>query len=161
MRNEKITENLVRKRMEVLGMFSESRFCVEEQKSGNPRINKLLSNASKSGNGAGRPEFIVFSKADSDFVLLVECKADPKFHESKTRESFRDYAVDGALLYASHLSREFHTIAVAVSGQSKEELVISTFLHPKEMDRAVELTDKSGMPTGNFAVGSVYGVCEV
>lgn len=136
----------MRKKLEVLGMFSEEGFFVEEQKSGNPRISKLLSGASKSGNGIGRPEFIVFSKIDSDFVLLVECKAYPKFHESKTRNCFKDYAVDGVLLYASHLSREFHVIAVAVSGQSEEELVISTFLQPKGTEQATELTDKSGMP---------------
>jgi 16S rRNA G966 N2-methylase RsmD len=146
MKNEKITENIVREKLRERGYSEEYGLSVEEQISGNPRIKKLLSSASKSGNGLGRPEFLVVSKKDQEFLLVFECKANPKFHESPHRDFYRDYAVDGVLLYAANLSREFHVIAVAVSGQSETELKISTFLQPKGEKQATLLTDKSGMP---------------
>jgi len=146
MKNERITENIVREKLRELGFSEENGLVIEEQKSGSPRIQKLLASASKSGEGLGRPEFLITSKKNREFFLVVECKADPKFHESADRNNYRDYAVDGVLLYAANLSREFHVIAVAVSGQSGTDLEVSTFLQPKGSKTAIELTDKAGMP---------------
>ncbi|NTW30306.1 MAG: N-6 DNA methylase [Candidatus Moranbacteria bacterium] len=145
MKNEKITESIVRESLRKLGYFASDAIVVEEQKSGNPRIQKLLSSASKSGEGLGRPEFIVTSKADPDFLLVIECKADTKFHESPNRDRYRDYAVDGVLLYASNLSRDYHVVALAVSGESESSLKVSAFLQPKGSGNATVLTDRSGM----------------
>ncbi|MEK6839476.1 MAG: methyltransferase, partial [Nanoarchaeota archaeon] len=98
-KNEKKTENLARKLFTEVGIFGNDSFLVEEQKSDNPVIQKLLKSASKSGTGLGKPEFIIRKKDDNDFLLVIECKADTKFHESKNRDIYKDYAVDGALLY--------------------------------------------------------------
>ena len=76
MANERKTENIVRKYLTECGYFNDTSIIVEEQKSDFPLIDKLLSNASKKGTGKGYPEFIIRSKEYSDFVIIVECKAD-------------------------------------------------------------------------------------
>jgi hypothetical protein len=56
MTNERITENLVRNHFKDDTIFKSVKF--EEQKSYNKRGIDLLQNASKSGKGVGKPEFI-------------------------------------------------------------------------------------------------------
>jgi len=123
--NEKITESIVR---EKFTPFTKQGFIIEEQQSQNPRIRKLLQHASKQGSGKGYPEFIIQSEEDSDFLLTVECKADVRFHKSQTLDQYSKYAVDGALLYSSYLSREFDVISLGVSGQNKKELRATSYL---------------------------------
>lgn len=143
-RNEKKTENLSRKFLSQVGIFDNEDFIVEEQKSDSPIIQKLLSTASKSGSGVGKPEFIVRKKDDNDFLLIIECKADTRYHESKSRNLYKDYAVDGALLYGSYLSKEFNVIVVAISGESQKDCKISTFLYTKKNSAYSDLLDENG-----------------
>ena len=49
--------------------------------------------------------------------MVIECKADTKYHESKNRDMYKDYAVDGALLYGSNLSKEFNVITIGIRGK--------------------------------------------
>src|SRR3990167_3002641 len=100
--NERKTENIVRKHFE---KFPKS-CLIEEQRSDSIKIQKLLKNASKKGNNAGYPEFIIQVNDYKDFVIVIECKPDIKKHQSKNLDKYGDYAVDGALLYASFLSKE-------------------------------------------------------
>ncbi len=123
--NERKTEILVRNQLKKLGYFDNEEIIVEEQKSDNSEITKLLSKASKSGNGAGYPEFIIRHK-NSDVLIVIECKANTKFHESETKDKQKDYAVDGVLHYASFLKEKFHVIAIGVSGTEKNNR-ISTY----------------------------------
>ena len=129
---ERKTENLVRNALRKLGYYDDDAIIIEEQKSDNPKIDKLLKNASKAGNGAGYPEFIIRSIHHSDFLIVIECKADIKKHESKEHDRFADYAVDGAMLYASHLSTQYDVIAIGVSGQKEKAIKISHFLFLKK-----------------------------
>ena len=133
MANERITEQLVRKRLDSLGYWSpDNDIAVEEQKSQIDAVKRLLKNASKTGKGGkGAPEFIISSTSSPDFLVVIECKADVKHHESINRDAPAGYAVDGALHYAAHLSKEFNVIALAVSGQTMQQLKVSTFLHAK------------------------------
>jgi len=125
MATERITEGIVRKHFN-----SYSDECtIEEQKSSIPKIDKLLKNASKKGSGKGYPEFIISLKNNPDFIIVVECKANIAKHQSSTLDKYDEYAVDGALLYASFLSKEYDVLAIAVSGQNIKELKISHFLH--------------------------------
>ena len=62
-----------------------------------PHHSKITKNASKSGAGLGKPEFIIRKKDDDEFLMVIECKADTKYHESKNKDQYKDYAVDGAL----------------------------------------------------------------
>jgi type I restriction enzyme M protein len=129
--NERKTENIVRDLLRKLEYYSSSDITVEEQKSDNPKINKLLKNASKKGICAGYPEFIITSERHSDLLIVIECKADIKKHISDTLDKYADYAVDGALLYASFLSKEYDVIAIGISGISISELKISHYLYLK------------------------------
>ena len=125
--NERKTENLVRKHFEEY----DSEIKVEEQKSDTPRIQKLLKSASKTGTGTGKPEFIIQFNDRPDFIAVIECKANIQQHESPTSDQYKDYAVDGALLYASHLSKDFDVLAIGVSGMTEQSLNVSHFLHLK------------------------------
>ena len=146
-KNERITENLVRNILRDLKYYDNDDIVVEEQKSQIEEVRKLLKGASKSGKGGhGAPEFIISTPETPDFLIIYECKADTKFHESPNRDKPVEYAVDGALHYAKRLSKSYNVIAIAVSGQTKPSLKISNFLHPKGADQAKDLTNKSGKP---------------
>ncbi len=131
-RTEIITDNIVR---DFFIQYSDSIIC-EQQSSTNPIIDKLLHNASKKGLGKGYPDFIIQYKKDKNFLIIIENKADKRFHESEGRKLYDKYAVDGVLLYASYLSKSFNVLAIAVSGTDKNDLKISHFLHLKEEPKA-------------------------
>ena len=137
--NERKTEDMVEHRLRNHGYYApDSEIVVEKQQSDIARINKLLANASKSGSGGGKPEFIIHSSEVSDFIIVVECKADPTKHESDTKTIYKDYAVDGVLLYASFLSKDFNVLAIAVSGQDEASFRISHYLHLQKTDKAIQ-----------------------
>jgi type I restriction enzyme M protein len=127
-KNERKTETLVRKRLEQLDYFDNTLITIEEQISDNPKIDRLLKSASKGGEGYGRPEFIIQSKRDPEFLLVIECKPDIKKHRSATLDRPKDFAVDGVLHYAKHLCRLYNVLAIAISGQTFAELKISNFI---------------------------------
>jgi type I restriction enzyme M protein len=118
---ERITENIVRDLLREKGYYDDKNIIIEEQKSQNPKIDKLLKNASKSGNGCGYPEFIISFKNKPDDLIVIECKKDTFYHESKDRKQYKDYAVDGALLYASFLQKQYNTTAISVSGTNDKD----------------------------------------
>lgn len=142
MANERITESIVRDHFKSDPLFSSVKF--EEQKSTNIRIAECLATASKSGKDyPGKPEFIItFPTQNSDYLIVIECKAKTDKHESANHDKAKDFAVDGALHYAKFLSTEFNVVAIAVSGESTETIVVSNFLHKKGDTAAVELPDK-------------------
>ena len=125
--NERKTENLVRKHFEKY----DSEIKIEEQRSDSPRIQKLLRTASKTGTGIGKPEFIIQFNERPDFIAVIECKADVQQHESPNRDQYADYAVDGALHYASYLNKDFDVLAIGVSGMTEQSLKVSHFLQLK------------------------------
>jgi len=125
--NERITEDIVRKHF---NSYSDES-TIEEQKSSIPKIDKLLKNASKKGGGKGYPEFIISLLKNPDFIIVVECKANIAKHQSSTSDKYDEYAVDGALLYASFLSKEYDVLAIGVSGQNLKELKVSHYLYLK------------------------------
>lgn len=146
MANERKTENLVREGLRALGYYdSASTTRVEEQKSEIDQVKRLLKGASKKGGGGtGAPEFIISDASTSDFLIVFECKAEVKYHESPNKNEAEAYAVDGVLHYAKFLAKEYNVIAVAVSGQTKSSLKISTYLHPKGAIESKELKSKTG-----------------
>jgi len=145
MANERKTENLVRDDLNRLDYYSpDNSNRVEEQKSEIEAAKKLLKSASKTGKGGhGAPEFIISNPDNPDFLVVIECKAENKYHSSEDLSSPVTYAVDGALHYAKSLSKEFNVIAVGVSGETRGSLKISTYLHAKGADSAQELLTKS------------------
>jgi type I restriction enzyme M protein len=125
--NERKTEGIVRRKFEENKINFHSA-KIEEQKSDFPKINKLLRNASKSGSGCGKPEFIVSFADEPTLLIVVECKSDVSKHASPKLDRYTEYAVDGALLYSSFLSKEYDVMSVAISGEDEAQAVISTFL---------------------------------
>lgn len=146
-KNERITENIVRSLLQELDYYNKSNsIVVEEQKSHIADITKFLKTASKvGGGGKGAPEFIITSPEVSDFVIIIECKADIKHHQSIGFDNPKDYAVDGAIHYAKHLSKGYNVIAIGVSGQTESELKVSCFIYPKNGKEARRLVNKDGV----------------
>lgn len=150
-KNEKKTEAIVRKHFE---KFSDS-IIFEEQISDTPKIKKLLSTASKNGLGCGFPEFIIQYKNNPDFIIVIECKADITKHESLNRDKYRDFSVDGVLLYSSYLSKEFDVLSIAVSGESNANKKISHFLQVKGDKKAVEIFSDKLLSTDDYLNGYI------
>lgn len=150
-KNERKTETIVRKHFEVF--FDD--IILEEQSSDNPKIKKLLSTASKNGLGVGFPEFIIQHKNNPDFLIVIECKADITKHESLNRDKYKDFSVDGVLLYSSYLSKEFDVLSIAVSGETETNKKISHFLQVKGDKKATEIFSDKLLSTGDYLNGYI------
>ncbi|MDR1896956.1 MAG: N-6 DNA methylase, partial [Prevotellaceae bacterium] len=109
--------------------------------------------ASKKGIGKGRPEFIITFNRNSDLLIVIECKADITKHESPNRDKYADFAVDGVLLYASFLSKDFDVLAIAVSGETKQQLKVSHFLHLKGDRKATSIFGDKLLPAADYLNG--------
>jgi type I restriction-modification system DNA methylase subunit len=137
MANERLTESIVRDAFKADALFKSIKW--EEQKSNNKRIAELLKNSSKNidkttiskTNRGGFPEFIISFPANSNYLIVIECKSSPSKHESIDRSNPKDYAVDGVLHYARYLISDFNVLAIAVSGETESELLVSHFLFEK------------------------------
>lgn len=149
MANERKTEQIVRSHF---GNYSDL-IKIEEQKSDILKIDKLLSSASKKGESKGRPEFIITFDKNSDFLIIVECKADTSKHESPNRDKYSEYATDGALLYASFLSKEYDVLSIAVSGETQQHLKISHFLHLKGERKSTPMFGDKLLPAQDYLNG--------
>lgn len=150
MANERLTEGIVRDHFKSDALFKSIKW--EEQKSISKVISQLLVGRSKTGGkGKGAPEFIISFPTDSRYLIIVECKASPAFHDSINRNKIKEYAVDGVLHYAQALSSAYDVIAIAVSGETIEELVVSHFLWKKEATSYEELQeDKELLPIDSY-----------
>ncbi len=150
-KNERKTESIVRKHFEAFL----DQIILEEQSSDNPKIKKLLSTASKSGLGGGYPEFIIQYRNNPDFIIVVECKADITKHESKNRDSYKDFSVDGVLLYSSYLAKEFDVLSIAISGESETNVNISHFLQVKGDKTAIQIFSNKLLSPENYFHGYI------
>ena len=103
MANERITESIVRDHFKNDPVYSSVTF--EEQKSNNSRISSLLKDASKNTSSSvnrsksrqGFPEFILSFPSNSNYLIVIECKALTVNHESVNKDNPKQYAVDGVL----------------------------------------------------------------
>ena len=155
-KNERITENITKDILRDLGYYTDE-ITIEDQSSEIAWIKKALKGASKSGKGGnGYPEFIITSINEPDFVLIFECKADVRDHENKGKIDPVKYAIDGVLHYSKFLSREKDVISVAVSGQNKEELKVSSFIQTKGSEEVKELKNGGGNPINEILSFSEY-----
>ncbi|MEU8413903.1 N-6 DNA methylase [Amycolatopsis japonica] len=140
--NERTTEGIVRDHLKA---FAAPGQRVEEQTTSNPAVKRALAAASKSGAGAGKPEFIVtFPDTAPRLVIVIECKANPSKHESRGHNNPADYAVDGVLHYCAHLAKNFDVIGIGVSGTSAANLKVSTFRQLKGEPTAEPLPSPNG-----------------
>ena len=149
MANERKTENIVRSHFEKNVKI----INIEEQSSDSAKIDKLLKTASKKGSGKGRPEFLISFKQNADLLIVIECKAEITKHESATRDKYSDFAVDGVLLYASYLSKDFDVLAIAVSGEKEENIRVSHFLHLRNERKATPIFGDKLLPSIDYLNG--------
>lgn len=147
--NERKTESIIRSHFEQFKNLVE----IEEQASDIPKIDKLLKTASKKGGGKGKPEFLITFKNNSNLLIVIECKADISKHESKNKDKFSNYAVDGALLYSVYLSKEFDVLSIAVSGEDIKHLKISHFLQLKNEKKAIPFFGDKLLTAQNYLDG--------
>lgn len=141
MANEAKTSIIFRELLRTANYYNDVDVIIEEQKSDNAKIDKLLKNASKRGNKNGYPDFILYSKKYPELIIVVEAKADTNKHVSATMDHYAAYAVDGALLYASFLAKEFDVLAIGISGEKRSQMRISHYLHLKEEKAAYPVLD--------------------
>ncbi|GAB5024381.1 hypothetical protein JHV675_39510 [Mycobacterium avium subsp. hominissuis] len=147
MPNERITEDMVEAKLRELGFYDdEESVLVEKQQSVVKAIRTALSKASKTGKGrAGYPEFIISAPATPDMVVVIECKASARNHQSRNRDQPKDFAVDGVLHYARYLSNDYTVIAIAVSGTPRSNRW-SFFVVPKGTYEEKPLVSPMGAP---------------
>ena len=146
MPNERKTENLVRRELTKNGYYSDP-IKVEEQKSEIVEVSKRLKSSGKAGKGGtGAPEFIVSNPEHPDFVVVIECKANPNRHVSPGLDRPVDFAVDGALHYAKHLRKSYNVVAIGASGETSGQFRLTTHLHPKMEEAPSILNTKTGVP---------------
>ncbi|AYH47039.1 HsdM family class I SAM-dependent methyltransferase [Dickeya fangzhongdai] len=146
MANERKTEGLVRDQLRALGYYEpDNGISIEEQKSEISKVKFLLSKASKNAKGnTGYPEFIISNLKDTAFLIVFECKHDVRKHESQARNKPVEFAVDGVLHYAKHLAKDYTVVAVAVSGETRSSMKISSFLVPAGTTETKILANESG-----------------
>ncbi|QPQ54216.1 N-6 DNA methylase [Allosphingosinicella flava] len=145
MGNERVTEDFVRDWFKNDPLFSAIK--LDEQKATVAKARKCLANASKKMTGkGGSPEFIISFPALPDDIIVVECKADTKFHASDTGDNPTAFAVDGALHYSAFLSKEYNVASIAVSGDKKGKLKISSFYQKMGEAEVKEIEAKEGVP---------------
>ena len=132
MANEAKTSQIFRRLLKSKGYYDDTDIIVEEQQTDNKKLAKLLANASKSGIGKGFPDFIITCGRYPNLAIVVECKADTKRHESAAQDAYSEYAIDGALLYASFLAREYDVIAIGFSGEKESATLLSHYIQLHE-----------------------------
>lgn len=126
-------------------------------------LKDVFAKASKKQNlsGRGTPDFLVV-KDKSNVIVVIECKAEINGSSSKhsmfdnveeykmygygTPIETEQYAINGALYYATFLNQEYDVVAIGVSGQSESELRITSFVLPK----GGELSDIEVIEDGGY-----------
>jgi len=140
-KNERITEDIVREHFKRDSLFRAARF--DEQKTSLTKAKLCLSKASKNQTGkVGYPEFIVSFPALPDDIIVIECKAETKFHKSKLGDDPSGYAVDGALHYSGYLAEEYNVLSIAISGTELNKLKVSSFFQAKGDSKIVQKDKK-------------------
>ena len=152
MANEKFSEDFVLKEMRVF--LGENDFGFVYPQGDVPNITTIdnllkkaggkpkeceLDDYSQGGTGKSKPEFVMTFKNDPNTIIVVECKNSIKKHSSDALNKPKDFAVDGVLYYAKFLKESYNVIALAVSGNKKDDCKISTYYWQKGHDDYKEL----------------------
>ena len=124
----------------VYELLKEANINLHPQGSNIKEIDDALKSASKAGTGkVGFPEYCGVVK---DFLLVIENKADVSFHIKRNDKDLicnqvtnvRNYAVNGALFYGLHLSKNTtykKIIAFGVSGNEKRHKISPIFINER------------------------------
>ncbi len=116
----------------------------------------------------GIPDFIIV-KEKSDIIIVIECKAEVKGIGSRhsmfdnveqyklygygTPAETEQYAINGALYYATFLNQDYDVVAVGISGQSRSELRITSFVLPKGGELSdIEVLEDGGYDSAELSI---------
>ena len=125
----------------VYELLKEAKIKADYQGSSIKEIDEALKTASKKGTGnVGFPEYIAVVK---DFLLVIEDKANLDKHIKRNKDNLIDetqssivnYAVNGALFYGKHLSKNTNykkIIALGISGNEKIHKISPIFINERE-----------------------------
>lgn len=107
-------------------------------------LGDVFSKASKKQTlkSKGTPDYVIV-KEQSNVIVVIECKGSVESHSNLTdmkgykthgygsAEETGNYAVNGALWYASFLCDNYDVVAVGISGPSIQECRVTSFVWPK------------------------------
>lgn len=86
-----------------------------------------------------------------DYLIVTECKASLKDHTAKDGSGDPSkYAVEGALHYAEKLKEEYDVIAIAVSGETENELLVNNFHWKKGAKSGEKLSDTALLGVNDY-----------
>lgn len=168
MPNEKTrTDQFVRRQLEAAGLH------YEEQGSSFPQIKVALKNASKSGKGQGKPEFIlvynsVITTNNKPVIVIIEDKLSNQFLinfkengelnlVSGPNSPVSCYAVNGAVHYANSIIRKTdfeEVIAIGVTGDEKNHSIQPCYVTNEEI-RILEPVETFE----NFTIENIGSYC--
>ena len=156
--SEELTKGLVKKRLVQVGYPDNQ----DEEKNGivyykedsyksGVNADKVLAeafiSASKRLTGnEGAPDYTIKDK-NSQLIIVIECKSNVNKHQTYDNlddykkglgdvKEISDYAVNGALHYATYLNYAYDVVAVAVSGTSEENYRCTSFYMPKAKEKS-------------------------
>ena len=154
--SEELTKGLVKSRLVEVGYPKNQDelengliyFKEDSYKSGinaDKELANAFINASKrlSGN-QGSPDYTAKDKKN-ELLIVIECKSDVNKHQTYdnlddykngigTAKEISEYAINGALHYASYVNYAYDVVAVAVSGVSKDNYRCTSFYLPKNSE---------------------------
>ncbi|MCI9279447.1 MAG: N-6 DNA methylase [Bacilli bacterium] len=151
--SEELTKGLVKKRLLEVGYPTNQDeiedgliyYKEDSYKSGinaDRELTEAFINASKKLTGnAGSPDYTA-KDITKDLIVVIECKPDVNKHQTydnlddyKTglgsSKEISDYAINGAIHYATFLNYAYDVVAIAVSGISEDNYRCTTFFLPK------------------------------
>lgn len=151
--SEELTKGLVKKRLVEIGYplnqdEIENGLIYYKEDSYKSGINadKILAeaftNASKKLTGnEGSPDYTA-KDTKTELVIVIECKSDVSKHQTYdnlddyktglgTVKEISDYAINGALHYATFINYAYDVVAIAVSGVEEENYRCTSFFLPK------------------------------
>lgn len=167
--SEERTKSLFEKRCQEVGYPSITNqevngvFIYKEDgyKGNNKNLERLFKFASKKAGSknSGTPDFVIVSEEYKDLVIVVECKQDngkqssyvnledfrQGLENSNVKKNISDYAIDGALHYASFLKDSYDVITIGVTGITEEDFKFQSILWSKGLDISqIEVLEDSG-----------------
>lgn len=151
--SEELTKGLVKKRLVEVGYpFNQDEiengliYYKEDSYKSGINADKILAdafiNASKKLTGnEGSPDYTA-KDTKTELVIVIECKSDVSKHQTYdnlddyktglgTVKEISDYAINGALHYATFINYAYDVVAIAVSGVEEENYRCTSFFLPK------------------------------
>lgn len=151
--SEELTKGLVKRRLVEVGYpFNQDEiengliYYKEDSYKSGINADKILAeafiNASKKLTGnEGSPDYTA-KDTKTELVIVIECKSDVSKHQTYdnlddyktglgTVKEISDYAINGALHYATFINYAYDVVAIAVSGIDEENYRCTSFFLPK------------------------------